>query len=470
MTKGLAGLLVLATSIALMAPPVTGQTGPSLAGYYAELPAVVVDPDYVALGVHGFTEDLNGDGHQDLIVLGYDFPNTGEPCCGVPQPGRVLLGDGDGRFALAPPELFPVDTLASVLADILFADFNADGRQDLFIVGEGWDRFPAPGQQNRLYLSDIDGTFRDATDTLPQISDATRLAAAGDISGRGLVDIFVGNSTTSLSLSNPYTLLNNGSGSFTQTTTNIPVRPDEFLDVRTQHNFAGATLTDLDGDGLPELIIGSDGRNRGKILRTTILWNRAGTFVETDMTELPVSGIFTRTHVDSLIGRIDVNQDGRPDLVLIGTQGSPLNDGWFVQILINRGARQFVDETAERVAAGDASAGTEGVREGQPYGRILRVLDFNADGAPDFSVEYNGGTTGQLAQDQPVIWLNDGAGHFSALRIRDFVAPGREFLIGYGHLVATRHGFSFITQQRSNARLSVMGVLATRPYRTTPLP
>ena len=122
--------------------------------------------------------------------------------------------------------------------------------------------------------------------------------------------------------------------------------------------------------------------------------------------------------------------------------------------------------TADRVAPGDASAGTEGVSQGLGYAKYLRVLDFNADGAPDFSVEYNGPLP---AQDQPLIWLNDGTGHFSTLKVRDFVAPGRESLIGWGHLVATRNGYSFITVQR-NGGLSVRGLLATKPYRTAPRP
>ena len=38
-------------------------------------------------------------------------------------------------------------------AEPLFADFNADGRPDMFLACSGWDVSPWPGEQNRLYLS-----------------------------------------------------------------------------------------------------------------------------------------------------------------------------------------------------------------------------------------------------------------------------------------------------------------------------
>ena len=88
-----------------------------------------------------------------LIVLGAWHPGEGRTCC-TPQPGRVFLGDGDGHFLPAPAHLFPVDTLLTVHpGKVLFADFNADGGQDLFISSQGWDGAPFPGEQNRLYVS-----------------------------------------------------------------------------------------------------------------------------------------------------------------------------------------------------------------------------------------------------------------------------------------------------------------------------
>lgn len=92
---------------------------------------------------------------------------------------------------------------------------------------------------------------------------------------------------------------------------------------------------------------------------------------------------------------------------------------------------------------------------------------FNHDGAPDFYVQFAPGSQ-WLRQDQPLIWLNDGAGHFSTLKVGDFVPPGKEWLIGSDLLVATRNGYTFITTQRFPGRgLEFAGLLASTPYRTT---
>ena len=230
--------------------------------------------------------------------------------------------------------------------------------------------------------------------------------------------------------------------------------------------FAGATLTDLNGDGLVELIVTADSLNG----RSTILWNRAGAFSEANTTQLPPPRIFGNAHIDLDVQRIDLNQDGLPELVLVGTQQAPaFYDGWFVQILVNKGNRQFVDETALRLAPGEASGGREGLTTNAPSPKWVRVLDFNHDGAPDFTVDFSGGGVG-ITQNLPLVWLNDGAGHFSALKVGDFVVAGNERLLGNPtHLIATRNGFSFIAPQifSSSRDLRITGLLATRPYRLT---
>jgi VCBS repeat protein len=427
MSKFRTALLGLASTVVLATAWGTAQqTRPSLADYFTVLPQRVIDAGYsptsIALG--DVTEDLNGDGLQDMVILGH-AGSSGGATTYSPQQGRVFLGDGNGGFTPAPAALFPVDTLLTVHSrKVLFADFNADERPDMFISSHGWDAPPFPGEQNRLYLSRPEGGWRDATDTLPQISDFSHTSAAGDISGRGLIDIFVGNGYASSSLLGPYTLLNNGSGQFTRTTTNIPVSANQALALNRRH-FPGATFADLNDDGLPELIGTADRSSPSNEFRQTIiLWNRAGVFVDTDKTELPEPAPFS-THQDLDVQRIDVNQDGLPDLVLAGTQGlsgtATYYDGWFVRVLINRGDRQFVDETAERVPQGNAFGGTPDVPTQTAAARWVRVLDFNQDRAPDFSVEYLADGKYPLKRNQSLVWLNDGTGRFSTLKVSDFV-------------------------------------------------
>jgi hypothetical protein len=466
-------LLVLATTVASTTSGLPAQTGPALADYFTDIAPVVIDASYAPLSINGpHTADLNGDGNEDLVVLGANYP--GSVVVNVPQPGRVFLGDGKGHFAPAPTDLFPVDTLMTVHPrKVLFADFNADGVSDMFISSHGWDAPPFPGEQNRLYLSRLEGGWEDATATLPQLSDFSHTSAVGDISGRGLTDIFVGNGYAQSGQPGPYTLLNTGRGQFTRTTANIPVGRNQLLDPTTGHHFLGATFADLDDDGMPELLVTADSsRSTDKLRRSTIFWNRAGVFAGTDWTALPVPDIFQNTHIDHDVQRIDVNQDGLQDLLIVGTQAIPVgqstSSGWFVQVLINHGNRQFVDETADRVPLGEGSAGSEGVVSAAPWPLWVRVLDFNQDGAPDFTVDFmSSDRTGRLSPDQPVVWINDGTGHFSTLKVGDFVPAGREWLIGNNHLVATPNGYSFISLQYHAVRgtLTLTGLLASKPYR-----
>ncbi len=103
----------------------------------------------------------------------------------------------------------------------------------------------------------------------------------------------------------------------------------------------------------------------------------------------------------------------------------------------------------------------------------IEVLDFNQDGATDFFLRLGAGSAGTFQQDQPLIWLNDGTGHFSTLTVGDFVPAGRESMLGPSpHLIATRHGYSFITPRSfpGSGGLKLMGLLASKPYRITPVP
>ena len=475
MSKLGAMLFLLALILAVASPSTQTQARPRLADYFTEIPVTVIDADYAPKGIRPpMNADLNGDGNQDLVVVGADFAGGGKNCCspGTPQPGRVYLGDGNGHFTPASATLFPIDTLRTVFTEnAVFGDFNGDARTDMFLPSHGWDSDPYPGEQNRLYLSEPAGGWRDATDTLPQLSDMSVASAAGDISGRGALDIFVANGGVGQAKIGTYTLLNTGSGQFTQTTSNIPVstnaekalcgRPGQPVCKLLDSSIQGATLADLNDDGLPELIVTGRTLN-GDIHTETILWNRDGVFLGSDITALPDPGIFP-TRLDGNVQRIDVNLDGQQDLVHVGTQQNYA--GWFVQILVNKGDRQFVDETAERVPAGQASGGGDGAPASLNPGNI-QVLDFNQDGAPDFAVEFLGSTT--LAASQPVIWINDGTGHFSTLTVGDFVTAGRENVVATAHLVATRNGYSFITTRwTGSGGLKITGVLATKPYRVT---
>jgi FG-GAP-like repeat len=78
------------------------------------------------------------------------------------------------------------------------------------------------------------------------------------------------------------------------------------------------------------------------------------------------------------LATLDVNRDGRPDLLAGFTPGTPNYVGRRIQVLINNGDSTFRDETAQRLPQQDSG-------DGWPY--AIRVADFNGDGHLDFTVD-----------------------------------------------------------------------------------
>ncbi|GLI92158.1 FG-GAP-like repeat-containing protein [Methylocystis echinoides] len=412
------------------------------------------------------TADLNGDGKQDLLVLGTSYPVNGVNSP-TPQPAALFFGDGNGGFTPVPESVFPARSLLTIHPrKVLVEDFNADGRPDVFVSSHGWDASPFPGEQNRLFLSQPGGSWIDATVWLPQLSDFSHSSAAGDINRDGRVDIFVGNGYAGQNHILPYVLLNNGTGPFLQTRNDIPTFAGSILDFDSGHMFPASTLADLNNDGYPDLIIGADASaSYNRTTKTAVLWNRNGQFSQTDMTLVPAPASFP-THIDLDMQPIDIDGDGFRDLIVTGTQGQPFYDGWFVQLLQNSGGHGFVDVTAALLAPTDARGGTPGQATGTPWGMWINVGDYNRDGFQDFSIEY----AGQLTQATPLIWLNDGTGHFHTIKVSDLVAPGEEWRLGGAHLAPTTNGFSFITLQDypGSGGLIATGLLATAPLPRAP--
>ena len=69
--RGSLALLVVVSVLALTSAGITAQTKPTLGDYYKELPSIPLDAGYLprTLGTWWFV-DLNGDGNQDLVVIG----------------------------------------------------------------------------------------------------------------------------------------------------------------------------------------------------------------------------------------------------------------------------------------------------------------------------------------------------------------------------------------------------------------
>jgi hypothetical protein len=407
--KRLFGVLVLASAAALISEGVPAQTTsltferPPAQGPGTPGGGVISDPTiqpfngpgmpaWVAMGA---SIDLQGNGRPDVVVCHGSFP----PAPAVKQPCRVLRPQPDGSVVDVTRQLFGAGALPSSIhpREIVSGDFNRDGRADIFVAAHGYDTAPFPGETNLLLISNADGTYTDRSATLPQVPDFSHSACVGDINGDGRLDIYVGNVFGQLRVG-PYLLIGKGDGTFTQKTSGLPPQIPSL-----QEGFLSCLLLDVDRDGSDDLVLGT--HNAGGFVDSVVLFNDGtGDFTRRPRAVLPSGPLPADNFLVLDIASLDVNLDGRPDLLLLSS-AMQSNNGVGLQLLINLGNGTLVDETA-RLAPSIA-------RLTGPVYPFIRLADFNGDGLQDFYLEQIGGADDGLPR--PRIWLNNGNGSLTPM-------------------------------------------------------
>ena len=397
-------------------------------GYYykaTELRSTTYDePYYVGPGTI-FAGDINGDGFWDAVVTSAVFPP--EPPGSIEI--RILINDGNGLFSDETNAIISGSVPATTNALVtFFADFNGDNRTDIFLSSHGYDSPEVPGEPNMLLLSTADGHLVDASSNLPGYSDFTHPAAIGDIDGDGDIDIYVGNRHLVPDL--PYDLLtyflmNDGSGVFTVNTSRLPASMTELDGFRQD---TAAAIADMNGDGHVDFISGA-ASEPGNVHSSTIFYNDgAGNFSDDRKRDLPY-GAFGENHSIEDIVPIDLNDDGRLDLILsqLPINGLP---GYCIQILMQESDGLFTDESNLRIANDMAYNPDGGCVAG------LIPIDFDGDGDLDIYLKDVGWYDNP---DTPVLLLNDGTGHFTMVTRQAFDGFDPNLFI-WDYPIPTGHG------------------------------
>ena len=383
------------------------------------------------------------------------------------QPSSVFI-DATATSVPIAPNLHTTDSV--------FADVDHDGDLDVIVSVEYG--------VNRLYLNDGNGKLTHRPGAFGSVIHDSEHVRAADFNGDGNIDVvFVAESDEVHQL-----FFGDGKGGFTDMSSRLPAS--------SQGN--GLALGDVNGDGLPDIVIGSTGETghspTSKVLpaRNLLFLNDArnpGHFIDATATNLPATNDQTESvaladmngdgHLDMVLaspsltnrlllndgtGRfidasdrldlqvpmesrevhvVDVNRDGHNDIVFFNITSN--NFGWQkdpqARLLINDGTAHFRDETKARLPSHQFStwAGT--------------VVDFNKDGAPDLlvgAIQVPGFVPMQLRG-----WQNDGTGHFTdvTLKVVPGVTVGRSYSMGRGDLDGDGKTDVFISGWGTQARL-----------------
>lgn len=349
--------------------------------------------------------DLNQDKLKDIIFFGFIYPSINSPI-ETPQGSLFYFGLGNSNYQLASTSQVLLPSTIHP-REIALGDFNKDGKLDIFLADHGWDTNPFPGGQNQLLLSSPTG-WQIGTQNLPQRKDFTHCTTVGDINNDGNLDIFLGNVDTAAAPFNASILFGDGTGKFNESTSSVPA------EIRGPIRFYAAQLADLNHDGWVDLVIGNSGDKNNIRNESIVYWNDKGKFSNDKSTLLP-NGFFQAQNEQVLdIKDADINNDGSNDLILLSTQNNPSYDGWSLQVLSNINGK-FIDVTAESFGNNVSHMGEPYQSLKMPWVPFLKMADLNGDGSIDILLDSIKSYGYAKPENQPVIYLNDGFGHFSPI-------------------------------------------------------
>jgi hypothetical protein len=185
--------------------------------------------------------DLNGDGHDEILIGG--TPSV---------PARVIVNAGDGMFQSADMSVLTQD---SILIDgpLIVFDADGDGDADLMRTRAGSGRTEdAEEYQPDLFLNDGRGDFRMANaGALPPLPINAGAVAAADFNRDGRVDVFIGGRLVPgrYPTSPRSAILANRGGRFEDVT--VMTAPE----LERAGMVTAAIWSDVDLDGWPDLVV-----------------------------------------------------------------------------------------------------------------------------------------------------------------------------------------------------------------------
>jgi hypothetical protein len=236
--------------------------------------------------------DVTGDGLADVFIGG-----------SAGFPGTLFVQRADGRFAEANAgQPWLADQAYEDWGALLF-DATGDGQLDLYVASGGYHFSSVSALlQDRLYVNQGGGRFVRDSAALPRMLTSTAAVRAGDFTGDGRPDLFVGGRLVPRNYPYPTRsyLLRNDGGRFTDVTeTWAPdlIQPGGMMTDAVWLDFTGDGRLDLvtAGEWMPLQFFVNDGARLRNVTAATGLGPMRGWWFS--------------------LATGDFNHDGRPDLV-----------------------------------------------------------------------------------------------------------------------------------------------------------
>jgi len=336
-------------------------------------------------------DDFDDDGRPDLVI---SVVNACEAM-------GFYHNNGDGTFSERSKQAGLAGQLGGI--NINHADYNNDGRLDIFVMRGGWE-FP---MRNSLLKNNGDGTFTDVTVAAGLALPAypTPTAAWADYDNDGFADLFVGNENAPGQL-----FRNKGDGTFVDVAAAAGVGRVAFS--------KGAVWGDYDNDGFQDLYVSNYGQENFLYHN-----NRDGTFTEIAKAlgvEGPIASFPTWF--------FDYDNDGCLDLFVSSYVQS-------VAEIVNELLKRPVQVETMKLYRNTCRGGFEDVSEATGVNRVSMAMganfgDIDNDGFLDFYLGTGSPSYGALIPN--VLFRNEGGKRFTDVTS----------LTGTGHL-QKGHGIAF---------------------------
>jgi hypothetical protein len=243
--------------------------------------------------------DVDGNGFDDILLGGTSK-----------YPAQLFLQQASGKFSQKDMVVLAAKIDKAKDEGLLLFDADGDGDLDLYVASGGYEQRPgSPAYQDRFYLNDGKGNFKQQEDAMPANFSSKLCVKAVDYNKDGKLDLFVSGRVEPWNYPKPVSSIilrndsKNGKVKFTDVTatvakglTNIGLVCD-------------ASFTDYDNDGWPDLIL------TGEWMPVTFMKNDHGVFKNVTTS----TGIANHLGWWNTIAGGDFDHDGDVDYIVGNT-------------------------------------------------------------------------------------------------------------------------------------------------------